>query len=663
MAISAGDLTRLEGESHRSRAYFSVWKREVVATAQINQTTFDYPLGELTVDNTSAAWLTDVRIGQQFSIGTTAGDDDVTVGIIRKTPLASTIFIDGKSRGDPGVASAIAVELADDQFITVYNYYPLWTMLSRIFEGQFFKQFDLPYTDEGSDPDPVVVMGEWRWGFVEPGTSTINFAFDAGNSFAWGTKTVSTYLWTLPVEATIISGTVNSSALTISLPVNPTPLVPYLIECQITDSASKTANGLRPVWVWDRSGINAPFNVTNHQVLITDDNQNLNGRRMSLEFYGDRNLSISEATVAPGAAFIYAEEATFDGIELTAGTLVDTYVGYTSEERRRGQFNRNTLNVSLVSPYERLAEIPMVSQLILEADSPSNWTEISRGLGDPNFVVWYVLKHHCPNMLLMHDFIGLPDATPPRKRNYGLNGQTVQAQLKETARLVAGNIGSSSDGSLYFLRNPNVEQDAFRAAMDTLATIVDRHLQGEVEFPFKYHANVGGMFLYCFIYTGDDPIAFGALAPGRAQAQAPGRENSDTLIVLTVEEGEEKAGDLLAIANDPTPSFRLFMNRNFDVFDPAKHYNIWVGFNIGARFDVRGGGFIGRGIVESVSRSWVPTPLGNYVKEVRLTFVGETDGVKGVEVPLSRGAMPTQNPDNPEPEDFDDNLNFLIMIG
>jgi hypothetical protein len=69
----------------------------IVATAQINQSSFTYPIVQLTVDNTSADWLTEAQVGRMFMIGTAPGLHDVTVGVIRKTTGSTTLYIDPKS--------------------------------------------------------------------------------------------------------------------------------------------------------------------------------------------------------------------------------------------------------------------------------------------------------------------------------------------------------------------------------------------------------------------------------------------------------------------------------------------------------------------------------------------------------------------------------------
>lgn len=663
MSIAIADQALLRtSRNHRIRPHLDIFQRTMVATAQLNQTTFNYPLGELTVDTTSAGWTADTEVGQQISIGTEERLDDVTVGVARKATSSNTLFLDGKSLGDPGRGRDIATPFANNQHVTIWDYYPLWTLLSRIVDGEFFKRFDITYTDEGSNPAPVVNLGAWRWAFLDDNAATAGFSFDASASFAWGSKTKSSFLYTLPAGAVLTGGSTTSEAVDFTLPAGQ-----HMLTYQLTDSGGAVRIARRPVWVWDRAGAFAPESAR-RSWMITNDQQGLKGRAVTVELTGDKNDPIDESVAFPGAAVIYAEEALYRGQALTSGVGVDTYVGYISAANRTGDSDKVTLTLELKSPFQTLSEIPMVSQAIIEAASPANWTEVTTGLGDPNFVMWYILEHHCPNMLMMHDFNKMPDTTPPQKRRWGLNGSSVSAQLDEVAKIIAGNVGSASDGSIHFLRDGNIENNTFRnATMDEGMDLQAGDIREQIALPFVYHAQVGSLLAYAFVYTGDDPLAIAGLAPGSAQAQAPGQQQAETLITADLDECLRKTGHLWAKVNNPTPEIAFRMDRNLDIFDPARHYNTWWPLDIHNRYDPLLKGYSNRMIVVNVTRSWTRSDGGAWIKDIAATFAPETFGQPGVEVPLERGgAVGVIGPVGgyPDPELYEViPAAFLIAIG
>ena len=87
MAIGVTDLNRLAAAQHVPNVYLDVWPQTAVATALINQTSFGYPLGELTVDNTSN-WSA-IEVGMRVVITDPSSGDHVMSGVVRKAPTSS----------------------------------------------------------------------------------------------------------------------------------------------------------------------------------------------------------------------------------------------------------------------------------------------------------------------------------------------------------------------------------------------------------------------------------------------------------------------------------------------------------------------------------------------------------------------------------------------
>ena len=141
------------------RPIFNYWPAETVATGTLSATPTAYPIGELSVTWSSGDY-TDIEVGQLWMVR--SGTNVVSYGVVRLSPTSNTLYIDGKSRGDAGLAVSQAFAFTAGQTVTVYTIRPLWSLLSRIVDGQFFKKFDVPYTTEGSNPSPVVNIGSWR---------------------------------------------------------------------------------------------------------------------------------------------------------------------------------------------------------------------------------------------------------------------------------------------------------------------------------------------------------------------------------------------------------------------------------------------------------------------------------------------------------------------
>lgn len=629
--IDSTNLDRLASPHHSAPiADVLAWPLREVATADINQATFTYPLGQVSVDNTSAGW-SDIRIGQLARITTSLGLL-VTTGIVRKAPTSNILYISAIGRGDPGAAQMIGRELVDNLDVTIYDYLPIWTLHSRIKSGIFYKRFDTAYTDEGTNPVPVCNIGTWRHARAVGGVA--QFAFSASGSFAWNAKTITGYSWAMPSGGTLISGSLTGADCTIELPPGF-----HLIHCTVTDSGGKTRTATRPIWVTEAdTSSDAPLSYQ-RAIKHSSDRQTLQGRSMALEVWG--GADILRSTIYDGGAVLVVDSATHGGESLDAGVYVDQYVGFISGLTSRGDVNKTIATFETKGLGGTLNDVPNAPQAIIESASPADWTEVAQGLGTASFVAWYVLEYHCPNALTLFDFNPL-SGTPPRKRTWAVNANTIGGQLEEIARMASGsNIGSASDGSLFFYRNPSMEEDTYRDAMETRMTIdVEAgYVEGEIEWGVTYRPPVGQLKLSGFTVDSgtDETDAYVAAAYGLVQGQGANKSEEPSIVVATLQDLLNRVGHMLAIQNSATPEITVPLNRNLDVFDPARHYGTWVVLDIPAAYDPRGEGLLIRCSVTGVQRDWQEHDDAPATKRVSVTLVPETKGLPGVDITPIRG--------------------------
>lgn len=616
MTISGADLALLEGAKHTNQAYFNVWPKREVASATIADLSITYPLFEIDVTSESAGWVTDTRQGMLFEI-LDGSDNVVTTGVIRK-PLADNIaYIDAKDVGDPGRAKNIEASVQNGYTIKVYDMFPLWTLFSTIRDGEFYKRYDVAYTDDQLNSGLYCNIGEFQQQFADEGTGLGTFSMDASDSYDWLSRTF-TYLWTLPAEASLTSGTLTSSAIEFTLPPGF-----YIIYCDISNAAGSTF-AARPVWVNEYSGDDAPFNLL-HQVKITSDSHPMEGRKMTLEITG----TVTEAEFPEGGVVFLSEYPLFDGSALSSGAeYVEHYVGMIELSTRLGNRIKSALRVDLASPFQILDQVACPPQWVEEDDTPENWTQVPTGLATPSFINWYLLAYHCENMTNLFDYFELPDGVdPPRKTTWSTSASNLASQLREVSNTTRGNLGSESAGTLRYLRDPMLEDATFRAAMDTRMEILPKHLlNNQIEVAVRYRPNTGVLRGYAFAVIDDELVALEAKKGIEAQGQGQGKTEEQPLVVRSQDELNIKTGNMMAAANAPVEALIFELNRNMDIFDPARDYNKWVEYNIPASYDPYGVGYDGRGIVTNVEREWREIVPGVYNKYITITVKPETQG-------------------------------------
>lgn len=632
MAITLLDLARLRGKRQTLRPVLNKFPTQVIATAVISVTPTAYPVGSVEVTSTSG-W-SNVRVGQAYKI-TASNGDLVTYGIVRLTPGTTTFYIDGKSRGDAGIAARFIYALESGQTITVYSLEPLWTLFSRIQNGIFYKRFDQTYVDEGSNPTPVCNIGSWRQANAFGGVARLNFS--AADSFAWLGKTITSVSWTAPSGATYTDGGSTSTDIELELPEGF-----HILRCQVTDSGGKTQGAMRPIW------INGPsyksLSDSAYAFQISSDNQDRQGRQAQVTLWG---TDLDEDVVFPGTGFLLTENAIYDGQALNPGVGVDTFVGFSVDRTLVYHQQTPTLSLNLLSPYHVLTQLPMVSQVLVEKSSGiSTWTDVAEGLGRPDFVVWYILKHHTP-FLNLFDYSRLPEDNPPRKRRWALQGSTVAEYIDQAASIIGGNLGCKSDGTLMLRRDPNIEDTSFRSALEQRMTFTPDDLREQVEVALSHYNKVGQLKVYAFTYlTPDDEEAtpLGSIAPGSTQAQAPGQSQEDSLIVIAENAQavlNQIAGHMLARSNNPVSEVSLGLLRNMDVVDPATMK--WFALNVPASYSSTGNALNWRILPTSVARNWSETN-GTWTKEITVSAQPETFGQPGEKLDINRGMGYTEPP-------------------
>lgn len=625
MAISGGDQAKYRGSLHSTGAILNRVPKIVLATMQINQTSFTYPIAQLTVDNVSITQT--FKPGHMVLIGTTPGAWDVTVGVISKPMSGSTLYIDAKSQGDPGWRRSIITPLSDNQYITVIKFRPAQGLLSSIRNGIFYKRWDVPYTGQGMNPDPIPVLGEWLQAWAIEGVATV--ALDASASWAWGSRGIASNLWNLD------GGSVNTGGLDeLTLTADFEPGF-YELECTVTDGIGKTRTGYRYLWVnvKDRDDDNAPFSYR-YPVYINDDNQTPEGREIAFSFNG--NLSALDE-LFPGQAFLLSETPRFNGQSLEGDSFVGSFVGYATDGNKVTSYKDRKTDITITSPLRMAAFVPAAVGEINEVPNPSTWAEVGQVLSNPVGAVWYVAAHHAPYLIDGHDFTYNPEILLLRRQTFQFRSTNIGGQIKTVAEMMKGVIGQKSNGRLRMVRSPMHMNINDRNALQTLWAWQPGDLAGKLQRAFMLRMETSQVNGYAFAFDGSQSIPFQSLAPGYVRAQADGTDSITPFIVRT-DEGQDRVNEITGhefAEKNGLPRYTLTPSRNIDICEPCD-VDLWHVLNLPAKYDSEGYGWITeRAICTRVTRTWGYEH--GVTKTIQVEMQPESFGVPGVTIPVNRG--------------------------
>lgn len=638
MEISTADQARLRGRSHELNPIINIAPAITVATAEINQEAFGYPVAQLTVSDTTG-WE-NVRVRQMVWIGTAPGQADVAYGVVRRPPTSTLLYIDAKDLGSTGHPRAITQPLMDGMFITIIKYRPPWAHYSAIRNKKFFKDFDRQYAGEGANPAPIIRLGRHRSAFRDPITGEASFHFSA-DVFCWGNKTPVLYEW--HTDGGTIDGPDDESEIDITFDTTGF----YEVSLRVRDSGNASATAYRYVWVnhEDPTHEHAPFSWR-YPVVIENDHQDVKGRKIE---FGILANELPPNTLFPGQAVLMEENPTFAGEALEdADAVVHHYFGYSTDKQIETSYRRKYLLLPTEGPFIRADRIGTTTQQITERKSPKDWQEVTIHLSNPVGAAWYIATYHAPYLLAAHDFRFDPAIMSLRRRSFVFQATEIGAQYEALAEMIPGFIGARSDGTIRMLQNPVYQTNPFRAFMPERWRWLPGDIVGELIYPFTFISQTSKVSGYAYSYHGGaESTPYESLAPGHVGVQA-GTHSRMTPFTVTRQQGQARVNEItghrLAEENNPTPLFTIIADRNLDVHEPID-VDRWSYFDIPAEFDPEGGGwgnisspngYAGRAFPVRINRAW--SSEGAPRKQVRTDFQPETFGQPGITIPITRGA-------------------------
>jgi PKD repeat protein len=224
---------RMEGQWSKSRLI--VPEYHTIYTARLNGVpSSDDMVAEITFDGGSGT-LSDVQADMMLYVGTSAGAYDLGMCRIRKSPIAGTFYI--------GETSDIVWE--DDAYLTVVDDYSLWQKSIRIVSNTPRMDWDVAYSDQHEDFDPVPVMGSDKVAKLAGATVEVTLGA-AADTPAWVLgSTISSRLWSISGALSIDDNTAVNPVATFNATGT------YLAYCTFTAANGKTFTGVRYIVIWD----------------------------------------------------------------------------------------------------------------------------------------------------------------------------------------------------------------------------------------------------------------------------------------------------------------------------------------------------------------------------------------------------------------------------
>ena len=563
--ISSGDLALLRGKNHRTNFYLTPCPARALWSARVNGS-LDRGETAVTFDGGSGANFAAIGAYQELWVGSAAGLHDV--GRIRIRSISS---------GDSGVSGTVTIAAnsivtSDNDYLTFIGWYllkPVRPLIGN--DGTFYKDTDITYFNQNSQPNPVCIAGENRAGFIDATLGYFEIESQLASSYAIASgASISSYGAALVWGAASPTISVNSSTGVGTIRFSTAGV--YWIKYTVTDSNGKSQDTYR--WYYAHSPVinNANYPITDFSINNLSGDYENGGWSCGIQLHNDAALT----DIPDYAPCIVWSENWYDETKKNitylpdeSGTIINGYV-------RRDQFNSDLETGSHTASFE-LTTIQGVNEnkynfsVSLEAaQTVDAWWKYPSWL-TPTRAVHHFFKWHS-TLLEVADLIGLnsnTDGIAYAEFQDGTLFGMANGLIRD--RSIRASLVCDIGGRLHVIEDTQLRPDSERAALATVQEITNADKSGEIVFvreqenrtPFVHTSgfSFGATFdsdgkpeanAICAIAPGDNPLEDGQSPVSYGKQTFTGQTHANLI-----------AGRILAAENNKLPEVRINLSGNY----------------------------------------------------------------------------------------------------
>jgi hypothetical protein len=438
--------------------------------ARVNQTSFTFPLTELTFDTVTLGTFSAIYPNMTVFIGSTEGASDLGVTRVRKLATSTKLHIGLAAQGD----RYGEINPVDNAYITVFYDWRVWPKIPRIDpDGVRYMDADLDWATYGQFSPPVANAGSGFAGTIDSGSGKITVDFSAANSFTTHPgATIASYGWSVH-DGVIVSGTSTSSTITATFPAGF-----RWVTLGVADSNSQFHYCHVPVLAIDPA--NDPcinnFQIERHVIRPS-------GQEMSV-----RVRQAIPATTYPENTLALVIDGEPSGPTDRSNL---TFIGWAEQEPTNINAGETAtladVTLALTDVVGRLKSLPGFSQIIEHTATPAKWGEMN----SPNMNRYvHALLQWQTTALDLADYTPAPTGGSYTFKILGSDGASLFEQVNRRAQALIPDHLLTCDtlGRLRVLPDPLLQAAGDRTS--TVQTTLDADDYRSVDYTRQRHPRV-----------------------------------------------------------------------------------------------------------------------------------------------------------------------------
>jgi len=551
-ALTAPEKVLLRTESQRAELYFYALKPATIFAARIDQafTTHD-EIASITFDTVTTGAFGDIVPGMTMYIGSAAGLYDL--GMVRvRDDATSTVIPIGESSD---------VDFDNNLYLTVVHEFGIWAKHLRTIqageEGNTTSDpivnidYNIPYTDQHADLDPVPVLGSIISALWLVGGTVDYTPPTAASSWVLGSS-ISTYAWTKSAGS-VANETTATPTFTF------TSAGEYYIACTVTAANGKSTTGYRTIVVFDEN--NLP--ITSFSSTSTGSGE---GWVSSVNLFNEATLTdVRERSLC----MIFSKDyygATQQSIAAQLGNENILAVGWLDTETINWNPEQGNVSFQIKSANHWLGHLPSFPTGFLNsADAPVSWTEFEDLTVDK--AVFHLL-HYRTTATSMMDVLLTEDTRLASSLESATGSAWSQMKaLSFEATLARPKIDRY--GALHLAIDSQMLAEADRAAIPVVLDIETQDWRDTISIPRVTTSKTARVELGGKFFDGTNSTPYFSRASGNIFKQYGDIVTKDRLLLEDQAQANLLSGLVLSNANNEYPKVRIPMFANFRMSDIA----------------------------------------------------------------------------------------------
>lgn len=625
--ISAFELSLLRSQPHRTKLHLFIPQFRTMLAALLNNPTATKGDTTIPFDNVSSGLYTKVIAGMTLYVGTSLGGGEL--GRVRVKAITSTQIT---------VAENDDIQWADNTYLTITSFMEPWAMYPQIILNAanvptFYKDTDIPYTNQNSVFDPIVLMGPNLPIKMDRALGYGGRYFDGSLAYDLNTGgTIVSWLWTWEKS----DGTIETS--TLATPGYKYWYQPgdYNITLTVINSLGNSFTGYRVISVrTDYGGTNPPIKRWGIDSLSGD--YSASGWSGSFWMRQDAGAQI----VRPGALIMILAEDWYGGVKRSIGGNYPNredlvFVGYVRDGSVEIDPTTNIVRFDAVSITIKLDISEVFSVSVVSSSTPTTWYQLKNMTVDRaiyHFIRWHTTIYHIADVRQNGNTLPVQNADFSREPIRSAINNFLSSTLM-------GNFVSDRQGQIWTEKDVDIVEIGDRILGTTLALVRKDWLNSlkitQVRDAPASYVELGGIQ-----YDGPTAGTFTAIlssAPGLSPKYTGKTQIINGMVLENQTKTNQLVGNILAKLNNEFPSVEVQLAGDYRIFDIAPQQRITSNLQPSEndlKLWWRNKAFIPRSISFAYSAE-------AQVLMTQIAMEAETDGPPGV-----TGPYPITPPDDP----------------